>query len=72
MSYKTVTMSCRDPDSGTTVEIVQKFSQDCNWPAVAYQFLCFLKAQGYFPDSEDVGADIESFVHATKDIKEEW
>lgn len=67
MSIKTITMTCRD-ETGGEVIIKQHFDRDCNWEALAYQFYTFLAAMGYRPEHEDVGADVESYVSATKNL----
>jgi len=67
MSTKTITMTCRN-ESGGEVSITQHFHDDSSWMAIAYQFYTFLAAMGYRLDSEDVGADVESFCSATENL----
>ena len=71
MSTKTISMVCHESNGGT-VTIKQQYDEDCNWPAIAYQFLCLLHGMGYRLDIEDVGADIESFILATKNEEGNW
>ena len=65
MSSKTIYLRCLTDDGGA-VDITQRYDDDCTWPAMAYQFFCFLKAQGYYLEDEDVGADVEAFCLATE------
>lgn len=71
MSIKTISMSVTDSDGGT-VNITQRYNGDCSWMAMAYQFYCLLAAQGYRLDTEDVGADVESYIAATENVEETW
>jgi len=65
MSSKIINLRCITDDGGA-VEISQRYEDDCTWPAMAYQFFCFLKAQGYYLEDEDVGADVEAFCLSTE------
>lgn len=58
-------------DGTSRVSISDHFSSEATWPAIAYQFFNFLRAQGYAVNLEDVGASVEDYVEGTKE-SEEW
>lgn len=71
MSNKIINMTITD--GNTQVSIREVFSDTTPWSAIAYQFHKFLAAQGYRLEPEAVGADVDSYVSATDNIKsEEW
>ena len=57
---KRITMTVYDGNS--SVDISESFSSEATWSAIAYQFFNFLRAQGYYLDSDDVGASVEDYV----------
>ena len=60
---KTITMSCHE--DGQNVHMSVHYHEFVSWDAIAYQFLCFLRAQGYIiPEGETVGADVEAYVNS--------
>ena len=58
-------------EGSTRVEITETFEDIVSWQAIAYQFQKFLAAQGYQVTSEDVGADVESYVGCVSE-EEQW
>lgn len=60
---KTITMSSHEDGQNTHMTVT--YDQFVSWPAIAYQFLCFLRAQGYvIEDLETVGAEVEAYVNS--------
>lgn len=59
-------------DGTTRVSMSEIFKGEATWSALAYQFFCFLKAQGYQLDMEDVGADVGDFVAGRYEDDEEY
>lgn len=50
-----ITMMMHD-DCGREIHIRQEYEDGTTWVRIAYQFYCFLVAQGYVLEKEDVGA----------------
>jgi hypothetical protein len=56
-------MICHEDGQDTRMTV--DYHEFVSWDAIAYQFLCFLRAQGYvIPEGETVGADVESYVNS--------
>lgn len=56
-------MSCHEDGQHTSMTV--DYHEFVSWPAIAYQFLCFLRAQGYvIPEGETVGADVDSYANS--------
>lgn len=60
MSTKRIEMILHHGNSQVTIR--EEFDEDAPWHALAYQFACFLKAQGFHVSEEDIGYDVESYV----------
>jgi hypothetical protein len=59
-------------DGTTRTSLSEIFDSTASWPALAYQFYCFLQAQGYQIDMEDVGADVADYVACRFNEDEEY
>jgi hypothetical protein len=68
MANKSITLTVCQGNSRIT--FTDTLSDASTWMAQAYLFHKFLVAQGYFLDSEDVGADVSSYVNA--EVPEEY
>jgi hypothetical protein len=62
MDTKSITMMMRE--GNTSVTISETYDGAASWGALAYQFLKFLRAQGYILDEEAVGADVADYTAA--------
>jgi hypothetical protein len=67
---KTITFTCHN-ERGTTA-ITERFHEDCGWNSIAYSFQKFLASIGYILDSEDVGADVASYIGSAPEENEGW
>jgi hypothetical protein len=72
MANKVITMTLSQGNTHVTMREV--LSDEVTWNGIAYMFYNFLRAQGYYPDPEELGVDVESYVRSidSVDTEEQW
>ena len=62
MANKSISLTVSQGNS--RISFTDTISGESTWMAQSYIFHKFLLAQGYILDGEQVGADVEDYVHA--------